>query len=217
MSSTFWRRTPRRVETRSFLCGIFPDSIRSPTRYPVPPDRRQGSRWFWEPSHYKKEIGDLIIDRMLDYHATGPSRSGRFRRQIADAGDIEPSWSKEKRWPEYVRAEPAEARFIQDVGQPRARGFGRLELWLLFWTNFERRARRCDRGDKVAAEAAIASAPRPSMKPTGNAHYARWMSPTGSRASLGCSPIAEAGSELLANLASVAGLSGTRHREIEGG
>lgn len=33
-------------------------------------------RWFWESSHYRKELGDLVLDRVLNY--SDPDR------QIAD-------------------------------------------------------------------------------------------------------------------------------------
>jgi hypothetical protein len=28
-------------------------------------------KWYWESSHYRKELGDLVLDRVLGYRATG--------------------------------------------------------------------------------------------------------------------------------------------------
>jgi hypothetical protein len=37
------------------------------TTEPVPPpaDRLTATRWFWEPNHFKKQLGEVMIDRML--------------------------------------------------------------------------------------------------------------------------------------------------------
>jgi hypothetical protein len=39
------------------------------TTEPFPPlgDKETKMRWYWESSHYKKELGDLVLDRMFDY------------------------------------------------------------------------------------------------------------------------------------------------------
>ncbi|HUB24749.1 MAG TPA: tetratricopeptide repeat protein [Tepidisphaeraceae bacterium] len=39
------------------------------TTEPIPPfgDKQHVMRWWWEPSHYQKATGDLILDRVLDY------------------------------------------------------------------------------------------------------------------------------------------------------
>lgn len=36
----------------------------------VPPDGDSETqmKWYWESSHYKKELGDLVLDRIFDYH-----------------------------------------------------------------------------------------------------------------------------------------------------
>ena len=45
------------------------------TTEPVPPlgDTETEMRWYWESSHYKKELGDLVLDRIFDYQE--PSRT----------------------------------------------------------------------------------------------------------------------------------------------
>lgn len=35
-------------------------------------DTETRMKWYWESSHYKKELGDLVLDRVLDY--SSPNR-----------------------------------------------------------------------------------------------------------------------------------------------
>ncbi len=28
-------------------------------------------QWYWESSHFKKEVGDLVLDKLFDYQALG--------------------------------------------------------------------------------------------------------------------------------------------------
>lgn len=72
-------------------------------------------KWFWEPSHYKKETGDLILDRVLNYHAVGRDDPTDFGVKLS-LENIE-WWLANTRAAGrgYVRTEPNEARFIQDV------------------------------------------------------------------------------------------------------
>jgi hypothetical protein len=44
---------------------------------PAAHDRRSMLRWFWEPAHYRRELGDLMLGTMLDREC-GPSGAGRF-------------------------------------------------------------------------------------------------------------------------------------------
>lgn len=46
---------------------------------PAASDRDTQMRWYWESSHYRKELGDVILDRVLGYRAPG-------REQAADFG-----------------------------------------------------------------------------------------------------------------------------------
>ena len=51
------------------------------TREPIPAiGDLTPMRWYWEFSHYRKETGDLILDRVLESFRTLAPRSGRFWR-----------------------------------------------------------------------------------------------------------------------------------------
>lgn len=45
----------------------------STERPPAPRDRRSMLRWFWEPAHYRKELGDLMLAAMLDRTCGAPA------------------------------------------------------------------------------------------------------------------------------------------------
>jgi hypothetical protein len=60
------------------------------TREPIPiPGDLAPMRWYWEFSHYRKETGDLILDRVLDYHdparAVPPDFGVRLTSENIDA------------------------------------------------------------------------------------------------------------------------------------
>ncbi len=38
---------------------------------PPPGDIQTAMRWYWDSSHYKKELGDLMLDRVFGYHKPG--------------------------------------------------------------------------------------------------------------------------------------------------
>jgi hypothetical protein len=46
--------------------------INSITTEDSPPETnlKEPAKWYWEPSHYKKATGDLILDRVFDYHSS---------------------------------------------------------------------------------------------------------------------------------------------------
>ena len=46
-------------------------------------DKSTALRWFWEAAHYKRETGDLILDRVLDYHAPGRVVPGDFGMRLS--------------------------------------------------------------------------------------------------------------------------------------
>ncbi len=47
------------------------------TESPPPPrDRRSMLRWFWEPAHYRRELGDLMLAAMLDRTCAAPAVHG---------------------------------------------------------------------------------------------------------------------------------------------
>lgn len=78
-------------------------------------DETARMKWFWEPSHYKKETGDLILDRVLDYHT--PERVDPKDFGIKLSPENIESWLANTRAAgrEYVRTEPNEASFVQDI------------------------------------------------------------------------------------------------------
>lgn len=54
------------------------------TESPPPPhDRRSMLRWFWEPAHYRKELGDLMLASMLDRDCGGIPASAKPGRRLA--------------------------------------------------------------------------------------------------------------------------------------
>jgi len=38
---------------------------------PLATEKGKPMRWYWESSHFKKELGDLVLDRLFDYHDPG--------------------------------------------------------------------------------------------------------------------------------------------------
>jgi hypothetical protein len=74
----FWLRELVRInEEEAALAGrppfplwdfSYPNTI---TEEPIPPiNDVSPMRWHWEPIHYRKEAGDLILDRIFDYHSS---------------------------------------------------------------------------------------------------------------------------------------------------
>jgi hypothetical protein len=60
----------RRAGHKPFALWDFSD-INSITSEPVPPSTDpRPMRWFWELSHFRKETGDLILDRLFDYRTS---------------------------------------------------------------------------------------------------------------------------------------------------
>lgn len=87
------------------------------TTEPVPPagDTKTIMRGFWEPSHYKEQIGDLMLDRMLDYREPTKVVPEDFGKMLTSA-TID-SWIKQTRigMREYMRTEPAEAALVKSA------------------------------------------------------------------------------------------------------
>jgi hypothetical protein len=54
------------------------------TREALPTDTTP-MRWFWDPSHYRKATGDLILDRMFDFK--DPARPSCGLRRARDRGE----------------------------------------------------------------------------------------------------------------------------------
>lgn len=76
-------------------------------------DNTTRTRWFWEGSHYRKAAGDLILDRLLNYHTSDVPADFGVRLSTEN---IE-SWlvATRKAGRDYIHAEPGEARFVQGV------------------------------------------------------------------------------------------------------
>ena len=45
-------------------------------------DQHQPLTWFWEPAHYRKELGDLMIEHMTDCGSANTSSSTRFGQRL---------------------------------------------------------------------------------------------------------------------------------------
>jgi hypothetical protein len=63
-----WKRTLTQIaEQQNVALWDFStlDSYASETP-PAPGDKRSILRWFWEPAHYRKELGDLMLKQMLN-------------------------------------------------------------------------------------------------------------------------------------------------------
>src|SRR5512139_1430773 len=52
---------------------------------PAPGDRETELHWFWEPAHYRRELGDLMLAAMLDQPCGIASPSGQFGVKITEA------------------------------------------------------------------------------------------------------------------------------------
>ncbi len=89
----------------------------SVTNEHLPPDADKTSRLrgFWEAAHYKKEVGDLILDRILDYHAPDRIVPADFGMRLS-AENID-SWLTATRnaGRDYIRAEPDEGHAVYDL------------------------------------------------------------------------------------------------------
>jgi len=83
----------------------------------VPPagDRTTVVQGFWEPSHAKKEIGDIMLDRILDYRASQRTPADDFGILLSPS-NIETVLTNTRRaGHEYSRAEPEEAKLVKHL------------------------------------------------------------------------------------------------------
>lgn len=71
------RQTGVRVSLWDFAC---PHAIVA-ERVPEDGDRETAMHWFWEAGHFKKELGDLVLTRVLD--ARPPTAADDFGAQLA--------------------------------------------------------------------------------------------------------------------------------------
>ncbi|HEV2101039.1 MAG TPA: tetratricopeptide repeat protein [Stellaceae bacterium] len=86
------------------------------TTEPIPPpgDNRTMMRWWWEPSHYQKAAGDLMLDRALDYRPGLASVPSDFGILLTPA-NID-AWLAEtrERGREYRRDQPKEVKIVSN-------------------------------------------------------------------------------------------------------
>jgi len=125
----------------------------------VPPagDTTTIMKGFWEPSHYKKEIGDLMIDRMLDYADPARSVPPDFGVPLTPA-TID-AWIAETRvqMHDYMQNEPAEAALVELAADDVLDGSDGSNCGYDVAALREASAAR-KRGETTAADAAIARA-----------------------------------------------------------
>ena len=86
-----WKRTLVRInveEARRAGHAPYPlwdfSGFNSYTTEEVPPagDRATMMQWYWESSHYRKELGDRVLDRVLGFRAAGREVAGDFGIEI---------------------------------------------------------------------------------------------------------------------------------------
>lgn len=77
---------------------------------PPPGDTRAKMQWYWESSHYKKELGDKVLDKIFGIDRNLPSD---FGRQI-NADNIEQhlAWIRAQQQ-EYIKSHPADVQEIE--------------------------------------------------------------------------------------------------------
>ncbi|MEB3884628.1 hypothetical protein [Lyngbya sp. CCY1209] len=63
---------------------------------PAPEDQTTSMKWYYESSHFSKELGDLVLDRVFDYRETGRDLPGDFG-VLLTADNIEEHLAKIRR------------------------------------------------------------------------------------------------------------------------
>lgn len=81
----------------------------------VPPagDLKTAVKWFWEPAHYKKETGDLILDKVLDYKSWARVPSD-FGIQLTLENVESVLTANSEKGEDYVRREAADATLVRN-------------------------------------------------------------------------------------------------------
>jgi tetratricopeptide (TPR) repeat protein len=150
-------------EARESSGSAFPlwdfSGFNSVTAEPVPAagDIKTEVRWFWEPSHFKKEAGDLILDRVLGYQESS--------RKIPEDFGIPLSQSNVEVWlaqsreagRTYVNREIEDAQLVRKlVAKALANSTG--SNCGFEWQALREGIRALRQGDKIAAEASFSRA-----------------------------------------------------------
>lgn len=85
-----------------------------PTLEPLPAAPGKAMYWFWEPAHYKKTLGYLLLDKVMGIDG-GDSRFANFGARL-DEGGSPAHQAKLRRWQEdYVRNYANDANAIQAI------------------------------------------------------------------------------------------------------
>lgn len=82
---------------------------------PPPGDLKTPVKWFWEPSHYKKETGDLILDRILNYQPSAASIPDDFGILLTPTNIEAALAADSQKGAEYLRREPDDAALVRSV------------------------------------------------------------------------------------------------------
>ena len=75
-------------------------------------------QWYWESSHFKKELGDLVLDRIFAYHEPGRIVPEDFGVQITTANiEAHLAWIREqqKRYHETHPQEVSEVEYLAKI------------------------------------------------------------------------------------------------------
>jgi tetratricopeptide (TPR) repeat protein len=124
---------------------------------PPPDDRSRKVKFFWEPSHYKKAAGDLILDRILGYAPPDHHLPDDFGTKLSPA-NIE-DWLIQTRvaGQQYRAVEPEEAAIVKGAVD-RAMEDGEGSNCGAYMPLLTEAANDLRRGDQAGAETAIARA-----------------------------------------------------------
>jgi hypothetical protein len=119
-----WKRQLVQIlaeESRESRNPLFPlwdfSGFNAVTTETVPPagDLETSVKWFWEPAHYKKETGDLILDRVLDYQSSANVVPNDFGILLTPE-NIESSLTADsEKGEDYLRRETADAILVRNV------------------------------------------------------------------------------------------------------
>jgi hypothetical protein len=83
--------------------------------FPAPGDREARMRWYWESSHFNMDLGNLVLDRVLDHREPGRAIPADFGVRLGP-GNVEAHLAAvradRERW---AKAFPADVREIAEI------------------------------------------------------------------------------------------------------